>query len=109
MDHVICTHCHTDFEGKHGSTFLGFKKYRCPSCSSDVIYPLRLFPRIIFYPFVLGAIVRFVKAYGEGGLLVPGVLGVLMGYAVVRDLFIVDRVRRLKQAHALRSQHGETP
>ncbi len=39
---IVCTRCLLPYGGKMKTNFLGLRKYQCPRCRLDVVYPMTL-------------------------------------------------------------------
>lgn len=82
---VRCSQCSHAFSAAPKKTFLGFRKFTCPSCGHVDLHPLSSGYRG-FYWFVLIAMVLSVLgllASGQVGL--PGLVSIAAAYALVKD------------------------
>ena len=108
---VVCTSCKNKFTGIPTRTLAGFRKFKCPSCDSIVIYPLTNTNRIVnwvvgicawswfitgkVYLFPLAVLTGRIEKSGWGGnpyieftilLSLFTFLGIIPTYAVVKDI-----------------------
>jgi hypothetical protein len=89
---AVCSHCRTRFNSLPKRTFLGFQKFSCPECKEDVVYPLTPGYRMTYW--ILFALMMFsiTSALAHGKFGVPGVLGIAVVIALIRDWRIKNRV-----------------
>jgi hypothetical protein len=73
LDDVVCTSCRETFRGPSAKTFLGFRKYVCTACESNVIYPLGDVTRVIYWVVAALFLVVALIAALSGGVPVPGI------------------------------------
>ena len=85
---VVCRSCGDNFTGKPSRTFLGFQKLKCPKCGKDVVYPLTRGYRITYWILLVGMIVAVVGNARQGLVSFPGLIGVGIIIAVIRDFQI---------------------
>ena len=82
---VICTTCQHPFMGIPSRTFLGFQKFNCPSCKTDIIYPLSSGYRTTYRVIVVLMLILSVIALTQGEIGFPGLVVCAMVYALIRD------------------------
>ena len=97
---VACTKCRVRFKAKRRTTFLGFGRFECPSCGGEILHPLRPATRGIYWALLALAGVFIVIALAQGEVPIPGVLLFAVGYALYRDYFLTDQLRRVERSLA---------
>jgi len=107
LDTVICPTCSNRFDGEQALTFLGFRRYRCASCASKVIYPLKPSMRALYWVCIVIVCVEAGRILLLGQLPIPGILAIVFAGALLWDLHIRRRVRRLESS-AVRQEGSRT-
>jgi len=91
---VYCKNCINNFEAVPRLSFFGFRKFRCPKCHNNVIWPLT--PGFLLtYWLVISAAVVFRFASSGGPLQVLNLLdlfAVASVTAVVMNYILKDRM-----------------
>jgi len=109
-DHVICTNCRREFDAAFKKDFLGFKKYHCPHCNEDIRYPLTTGYLVTYWVLVALLLLWTVAALSSGGVVIPGVIGILIIFAAIKDLVLRSEVRKLvpyaESPATLQVKHG---
>lgn len=82
---VICDKCETSFESSPKQSFLGFLVFTCPRCAEKTTYPLRTAYRIIYWFFSIILIGSLMMAISQGGIAIPGFLGIATLIALFKD------------------------
>lgn len=94
---VVCTICAaSSVLTRIAVKFPGCPQYRCPSCGRDFLYPMNTANFVVGW--FLGAVllVAAVRTLLAGGVPLPGLLGVLIVYALVKDIGIRSEVAKAK-------------
>jgi hypothetical protein len=94
---AACTRCSTRFRGRPKLTFLGFQKLSCPNCSQTVLLPLRPGYRITYWVIMGLMVLGAINALYQGGIPVPGLLGIAALVGIVKDIRLR---RRLEEDHS---------
>ncbi|MCK4277456.1 MAG: DUF4190 domain-containing protein, partial [Phycisphaerae bacterium] len=94
---IICPECRSSFRMPARKSFLGFRKYRCPACSSKVIYPLTPAYRVIWWVGFGIVVVAALLTVTRQVVAIPGLLGIVAVFAVISDLRIRKKVHRLAE------------
>lgn len=92
---VVCTECLHGFDAKARSTFLGFRKYECPSCGVKVVHDLRMTPRVIYWFLSIPSGSGAVMAVLAGNFPVSAPFFLLMISTLIRD-----RIKARNERHA---------
>ena len=82
---ATCAGCRSSFVGQPTRTFLGFQRLKCPRCNREVVYPLTSGFRITYWVVVALMAFAVVANAAEGRIAVPGLIGILIIVALVRD------------------------
>lgn len=91
---VVCTHCY--FRAalpQGGSAWPGLPKYECPRCRTKFLYPMTLPNRVAVLVLLAGMCAYAVLLVLKGDLPIPGVLGLLLVFGIVRDHLVKSEVR----------------
>ena len=65
LQQVYCKNCINNFESVPRISFLGFRKFRCPKCQQNVVWPLSGGFLFVYWIVISGAIVfRFASTGG---------------------------------------------
>ncbi len=88
----ICLSCHNHFRAAPTRSFLGFQKLRCPVCSKNVLYPLTSGDRTTYWVILFLMTVWIIGNLSEGKVSSPGLLGLAVIIALVRDAQIKKAV-----------------
>ncbi len=90
---VVCTECYSTFNAAPKRSFGGFLKFVCPKCHESVLYPLMPRSRKGYWMlFILMAILA-VMVIAEGGIPIPGLVGIGVIFALIKDACIKKRVQ----------------
>ena len=73
------------FNGEPGRTFLGFQRLICPRCGGRLAYPLTRGYRIFYWVMLVLMALMIAAAFAQGDFAFPGVIGICMIVALVRD------------------------
>ena len=92
---ATCQACDSNFTAEPKRTFLGFQRLQCPSCSAKVVYPLTKGYRVTYWVLLIFMIFAIIGAFAQGGIGLPGGLGVAVLIALVRDWIIKRRVTKI--------------
>lgn len=93
---VICQNCSHSFTAVPKRSFLGFQKVACPSCGKKSIYPLTQGYRVTYWVLIALMIVWFLGTLSKGDIAVPGILGVAIIVALIKDSSIKKKVKALE-------------
>ena len=88
-----CGFCAAEFRAIPSRTFLGFRKLVCPACSKELLYPLTRGYRVIYWVLLFGLVSQLVEIVNKGALPIPGLLGIAIILAIVRDIRLQFRTR----------------
>ena len=80
-----CPKCKNMFNGEPRKTFLGFQKLVCPRCRNGLAYPLTRGYRIFYWVMLVLMGLMIVEAFAQGDFALPGIVGICMIVALVRD------------------------
>src|SRR6266568_3489091 len=89
---ALCNSCRTRFRSTPTRSFLGFQRVKCPSCGKETLYPLTTGYRGAYWVILGLMILAVIKNASEGQLTIPGLLGIAVIIAIVRDAQIRKRV-----------------
>ena len=92
-----CTACKFQFPlpSTPKRSFLGFQKLVCPACGASILYPLTTGYRVTYWVVFTGMMLSIVGAYAEGGIGVPGGIGLAVIAALFKDYLLRRQVKRL--------------
>src|SRR6266852_2105593 len=88
----LCNSCKAQFRSRPTRSFLGFQKVECPSCGKETLYPLTTGYRVAYWVIICLMILAIFYNAGAGQLTIPGLLGIAVIIAIVRDAQIRKRV-----------------
>lgn len=91
-----CNHSEFPAGAKRRLSFLGFVKSRCPGCGREILHPLSEGYRTLYYVILaLGTFgfIAFALSHRPGEVMVPGLLFLVILYAVIRDVRLRHRIR----------------
>ena len=80
-----CSKCRSIFNGEPDRTFLGFQRMVCPKCGNRLSYPLSRGYRIFYWMMLVLMGLMIVAAFAQGDFAFPGIIGICMIVALVRD------------------------
>ena len=89
---AVCSHCKARFNALPTRTFLGFQKLSCPECREAVVYPLTPGYRTTYWILFAFMMFSITSALSRGEVGIPGVLGIAVVIALIRDWSIKNRV-----------------
>src|ERR1700694_2697716 len=89
---ALCKSCRTQFHSRPTRSFLGFQKVKCPSCGKETLYPLTTGYRVAYWVILCLMILGVIKNASEGQFTIPGLLGIAVIIAIVRDAQIRKQV-----------------
>src|SRR5205823_1225134 len=89
---ALCEGCKTRFRGTPTRSFLGFQKVKCPSCGHETLYPLTKGYRGAYWVILCLMVLVVIENAREGQVTFPGLLGVAVIIAIVRDAQIRRQV-----------------
>ncbi|UUS60385.1 MULTISPECIES: hypothetical protein [unclassified Acinetobacter] len=82
---IICNTCHHTSTEIPTRSFLGFQKLSCPHCQAQLTYPLTSGFRTTYAIFAVLIILSIMLNLSQGQVGFPGLIGIAMIYALVRD------------------------
>jgi hypothetical protein len=91
---TACSKCGTMFSQVPKRTFLGFQKLTCPTCQEHITYPLTSGYRTAYWILFVILIISVFNAFAQGGIGLPGGLGIAVIFALIRDRSIRKRVAK---------------
>lgn len=108
---ATCSSCGSQFRATPKRTFLGFLKFKCPSCASDVLHPLTGGYRVTYWIILLLMVWAFTYNLSNGQISVPGLLGIGIIIALVEDARLRRRARNSQtlKTSALENQGLQAP
>jgi hypothetical protein len=89
---VTCKKCDSKFTGVPKRTFIGFQKLVCPTCQEKLTYPLTSGYRATYWVLLVVMISNTFVAISQGGFAVPGIIGIAVIFALIRDRNIRKQV-----------------
>ena len=91
---ITCPSCDHSFAGSAGVTFLGFRRFHCPSCGHDTDHPLWPVARVLYWVVLVWFSIQGVRLLGSGDVPLPGLIVVLAAAALVWDRVLVGRLQK---------------
>lgn len=101
---AICPSCSRAFTGTPKRTFLGFQALVCPACNTKMTYPLTSGYRTAYWVLCALMAMAILNTVARGEVGGPGVLGILVIIALVRD----GRIQRQVAARTARQSPDQT-
>ena len=101
---VKCTCCDHRFTAIPTRSFLGFQKFRCPSCGTTCLYPLTPGYRTTYWVLLAFTTLGIVGTFAQGGFAFPGGLGI----AVIIALFCDWRIRMRIEESSIAGDSSES-
>ncbi len=89
---VTCKKCNSKFTDVPKRTFIGFQKLVCPTCQEKLTYPLTSGYRATYWVLLVSMVANIFVAISQGGFVVPGLLGIAVLFALIRDRSIRKQV-----------------
>ena len=106
---VVCTECHSTFNATPKRSFLGFLQFVCPKCNRKVVYPLTSGYRIFYWIVFTYMVIVSVVAFKQGGFAIPGLIGIAVIIALIKDTSIKRKVQSARRVEAFRNARGAKP
>ena len=92
---VVCTHCYLRGDlPRRGTAWPGLPKYACPRCGTKFLYPMTLPNRVAALVFLAAMVASAVLIALKGDVPIPGLLGILLVWGMVRDHNVKSEVRQ---------------
>ena len=89
---VTCKKCNSKFTGVPTRTFLGFQKLTCPTCQEKLTCPLTSGYRATYWVLLVFMVLSILGSISQGSFTVPGLMGIGVIFALVRDRKIQKQV-----------------
>lgn len=90
---AICRKCAAEFSAAPTRSFLGFQRASCPMCRATTLYPLTRVYRITYWVMLAAMVLAFIGNQQQGVISFPGLIGMGVIVALVRDARIRGEVR----------------
>jgi predicted RNA-binding Zn-ribbon protein involved in translation (DUF1610 family) len=94
---AVCRSCGARFRSSPKRTFLGFQRFVCPDCGTEMLYPLTNGYRTTYWVIVVFMGLSVIGSLAEGNVAFPGLLGVAVIVGLVRDRRIQKEVNNAAQ------------
>ena len=102
QERLLCTHCLLPFGGTWGTNFIGLRKWLCPRCRHENVWPMTIARETVYWVLLAAFTVIFVYvAFVLRTTPMPGVLFVLL---IVAHALNYGAKQRLKEALARERQ-----
>lgn len=92
---ATCAKCNLEFNQIPTRTSLGFQRLKCPVCKQKATYPLTSGYRTLYWLFFVLLVLILFMDYSQGGLGLPGGLGLAIIYALFMDRRIRKRTAKV--------------
>ncbi|MGA2527328.1 MAG: hypothetical protein ABSF79_12045 [Smithellaceae bacterium] len=93
---AVCQNCSRRFTEVPKRSFLGFQKVACPSCEKKSTYPLTSGYRATYWVLLALMVVGFIGTLSQGGIAGPGIFGIAIIIALIKDSSIKKKVKALE-------------
>ncbi len=90
-----CDKCNLDFSAIPKQSLLGFLKMSCPLCNKELLYPLSMGYRIVYWILVAFSIFATLPLLSGGTPRAPGIMGIAAMFALAYDWKIRKQTRKM--------------
>ncbi len=83
---VECSSCKKHFDQAPKKTFLGFRIFKCPSCTTNITYPMSNGFMLAHIVFLALFVSMLVQAAGLEEAILPMVAAAIIVYALIKNI-----------------------